>query len=108
MCLSDKNRFLILFQSGQFYMSQLVEQHLIAYYQSTVGWGEGTKQAMQRLHSGGYTYFNSGSDSTGNGVIMKLCPLAMYYTVYFDVLYKKPEFRFESPEEFESRYNSST
>jgi hypothetical protein len=90
-------------------MSTVVEQHLIAYHQSTVGWGEGTKLAMKKLSDGGYTYFNSGGDSTGNGVIMKLTPLALYYSVHFEKLSKNQHYTsVEGPEEFENRYICSS
>jgi ADP-ribosylglycohydrolase len=73
-------------------MPTIVEAHIQAYKYRTDGWGYTNKQAMERLAKGiftvlfkshflgSHTFLNSGNKETsGNGVIMKLCPLAMYY-----------------------------
>ncbi|CAF1502761.1 unnamed protein product [Adineta ricciae] len=61
-------------------MSNIVEEHIIEWKESTAGWG-GTKNAIERLATGTHTYLNSGNQAEGNGVLMKLAPLAFYYSL---------------------------
>lgn len=65
------------FQSGDL-MSHIVHEHIVEWNETTSGWG-GTKTAIERLSLGTHTYMNSGNVAEGNGVLMKLTPLAFFY-----------------------------
>jgi ADP-ribosylglycohydrolase len=61
-------------------ISNIVNEHIIEWKESIAGWG-GTKDAIERLSNGTHTYLNSGNKAEGNGVLMKLAPLAFYYSL---------------------------
>lgn len=61
-------------------MLNIVNEHIIEWKESVAGWG-GTKNAIERLANGTHTYNNSGNIAEGNGVLMKLAPLAFYYSL---------------------------
>ena len=65
-------------------MSNIVNEHIIEWKESIAGWG-GTKMAIEKLANGTHTYLNSGNQAEGNGVLMKLAPLAFYYSLYGNV-----------------------
>jgi ADP-ribosyl-[dinitrogen reductase] hydrolase len=67
-------------QSKEDFMSKIVQEHIIEWKESVAGWG-GTKNAIERLSNGTHTYHNSGNKAEGNGVLMKLAPLAFYYSL---------------------------
>lgn len=60
----------------------IVDEHVQEWWNGTDGWGNGTKSAIERIARGTHTYASSGGSSTGNGVIMKLTPLAVFF--FFD------------------------
>ncbi len=61
-------------------MANIVHEHIIEWKESVAGWG-GTKNAIERLANGTHTYLTSGNQAEGNGVLMKLAPLAFYYSL---------------------------
>jgi ADP-ribosylglycohydrolase len=67
-------------KSNENLMSNIVNEHIIEWKESVAGWG-GTKNAIERLANGTHTYLNSGNKAEGNGVLMKLAPLAFYYSL---------------------------
>jgi ADP-ribosylglycohydrolase len=67
-------------QSNEDFMSNVVTEHIIEWKESVGGWG-GTKNAIERLSNGTHTYLDSGNKAKGNGVLMKLAPLAFYYSL---------------------------
>lgn len=71
-------------QSNDDLMTNIVNEHIIEWKESTAGWG-GTKNAIERLSNGTHTYLNSGNQAKGNGVLMKLAPLAFYYSLFGNV-----------------------
>ena len=71
-------------QSNEDFMSIIVNEHVLEWKESTAGWG-GTKHAIERLLNGTHTYIDSGNNAQGNGVLMKLAPLAYYYTLFDNV-----------------------
>ncbi|CAF1229423.1 unnamed protein product [Rotaria sp. Silwood1] len=62
-------------------ITSIVDEHVREWQHCTDGWGTGTKSAIERIAQGSYSYCNSGGLSTGNGVIMKLTPLAFFFHV---------------------------
>lgn len=67
-------------QTNENLMLNIVNEHIIEWKESIAGWG-GTKSAIERLANGTHTYSNSGNNASGNGVLMKLAPLAFYYSL---------------------------
>ncbi|CAF0798788.1 unnamed protein product [Rotaria sp. Silwood1] len=67
-------------QSKEDFMLTIVNEHIIEWKESIAGWG-GTKTAIERLSNGTHTYLDSGNQAEGNGVLMKLAPLAFYYSL---------------------------
>jgi len=72
--LSDKSEEISLIQ-------HIVNEHIREWRTCTDGWGDGTKNAMEKIAHRTCSYLNSGGISTGNGVIMKLTPLAFYFFI---------------------------
>lgn len=62
-------------------INSIVDEHVKEWWDCTDGWGNGTKSAIERIAQGSYSYCNSGGSSTGNGVLMKLTPLAFFFHV---------------------------
>lgn len=60
-------------------IQRIVDEHVHEWKLCTDGWGNGTKSAIEKIVQGTCSYLNSGGTSTGNGVIMKLTPLAFYF-----------------------------
>jgi ADP-ribosyl-[dinitrogen reductase] hydrolase len=56
-------------------MARVSEAHVRAWKETTVGWG-GTRDAVARLNDGVSWRASGNPNSTGNGVLMKLLPLA--------------------------------
>ncbi len=54
-------------------MDDLARRHVAAMDKSTSGWGEGTRNAIQKIKHGA-SWKESGTDSIGNGVMMKISP----------------------------------
>jgi ADP-ribosylglycohydrolase len=67
-------------QVNENFMSNIVNEHIFEWKESIAGWG-GTKNAIERLANGTHTYIDSGNKAEGNGVLMKLAPLAFYYSL---------------------------
>jgi ADP-ribosyl-[dinitrogen reductase] hydrolase len=67
-------------EPGSIEMNLIVREHIREWQASTVGWG-GTKTAIERLHKREKGYRNSGNRAFGNGVLMKLAPLAFYFSL---------------------------
>ena len=68
------------FLHGGDLMSHIVTEHIAEWQESVDGWG-GTKTAIERLVHGTHTYADSGNPASGNGVLMKLAPLAFFYSL---------------------------
>jgi ADP-ribosylglycohydrolase len=64
----------------------IADEHVKEWRDCTDGWGNGTKSAIERIAQGSSSYHNSGDLSTGNGVIMKLTPLAFFFNVCGDTV----------------------
>jgi ADP-ribosylglycohydrolase len=67
-------------QLNEDFLLNIVNEHIIEWKESVAGWG-GTKNAIERLSNGTHTYHDSGNKAEGNGVLMKLAPLAFYYSL---------------------------
>jgi len=69
----------LIASNGGLDMQTVAAEHVNAQIESVFGWGTGTRLAVQRLRDGTHNYHNSGnSDATGNGVIMKIAPVAYF------------------------------
>eukprot|EP01012_Entosiphon_sulcatum_P027661 TRINITY_DN33358_c0_g1_i1.p1 TRINITY_DN33358_c0_g1~~TRINITY_DN33358_c0_g1_i1.p1 ORF type:complete len:388 (-),score=49.02 TRINITY_DN33358_c0_g1_i1:68-1231(-) len=67
-----------LHAKGKFDIEEVAKSHVQAYKETTIGWG-GSKFAIEKLANSTATVFTCGSTrATGNGVIMKLAPFAMF------------------------------
>lgn len=73
-----------MIEAKGFDMDAIAEYHKKAYKESTLGWGGSTRSAVKNIVDGTkwnkateVDYFSSGS---GNGVVMKMLPLAAYCT----------------------------
>jgi len=72
-------------------LDDIARCHLSAYEECSVGWGGSTKSAMERLRSGVHWkysgteggYGEKGNKGKGNGVAMKIAPLAAFYAAQF-------------------------
>jgi ADP-ribosylglycohydrolase len=62
-------------------MTSTVDEHIKEWWDCTDGWNNGTKDAIERIARGTHTYLNSGIPSSGNGIMMKLTPLAFFFYV---------------------------
>jgi ADP-ribosyl-[dinitrogen reductase] hydrolase len=62
-------------------IQSIVDEHVREWRDCTDGWGNGTKSAIEKIAQGSYSYHNSGGLSTGNGVIMKLTPIAFFFHI---------------------------
>ncbi|CAF3912097.1 unnamed protein product [Adineta steineri] len=62
-------------------IDRIVDEHVKEWWDCTDGWGNGTKSAIERIAQGCYSYCNSGGSSSGNGVIMKLTPVAFFFHI---------------------------
>jgi ADP-ribosylglycohydrolase len=78
-------------------------EHVREYDRSLIGWG-GTRTAIERLKLKTHNYTNSGNKATGNGVLMKLAPLAFYfskndfeYEEKIDIIVKVAKMTHDSP-----------
>lgn len=80
-----------LIEAGRFSMAEIVRQHILALEHTPQrefegdklprGWGKSTWESVQRLQSGLKNYMASGNTrGEGNGVLMKLAPLALWQT----------------------------
>lgn len=72
-----------LIEAGKFDMDSQATWHIKAYKESVKGWGSTTREAVKRL-SEGISWEKSGitdepNRGTGNGVCMKVAPLAPYF-----------------------------
>jgi|GEM_PF-765784 len=80
-----------LVKANGFHMETLVETHLEAYDTTPEvmhegklvkrGWGHSTTAAMEKLHAGVSPLESGTADGSGNGVLMKLAPLAYWQYV---------------------------
>jgi len=63
----------------------LVKEHIKALDESAVGWGPTTRNSVEALRKG-TSYLESGNPlGLGNGVLMKLSPLALYYSIHTEI-----------------------
>lgn len=62
-------------------ITSIVDEHVREWRNGTDGCGNGTKNALEKIAQGSCSYLNSGGTSTGNGVIMKLTPIAFFFYV---------------------------
>lgn len=74
-----------IIKAGSLDMDAQAEQHVFAATGSTRGWGKSTIEAVERL-AHGIHWSNSGrvrlpGRGTGNGVVMKLAPVAAFFAV---------------------------
>lgn len=80
-----------ILDAGGFNMDAIATQHVLAYQTSVGGWGSTTKEACQRLEAG-VPWTESGDfkgnerRGLGNGVPMKIAPLAAYFALCRDLL----------------------
>ena len=73
-------RAITKFIQGGDLINHIVNEHINEWKESIDGWG-GTKTAIERLVHGTHTYIDSGNLADGNGVLMKLAPLAFFYWI---------------------------
>lgn len=72
-----------LIKAGGIDMDVLAAAHVEAYRQSHARWGPTTLDAVRKLISGKH-WSESGLLGTGNGVVMKLAPVATHYATLVD------------------------
>jgi ADP-ribosylglycohydrolase len=72
-------------KSGRgFNMDAMVPEHIAELKASSYGWGSSTKGSIQRIVDGTHTWENSGNvKGSGNGVLMKISPLALYWAAVY-------------------------
>jgi len=69
-----------IISTGGIQLTAIAEEHVKAYQETTDGWG-GTRDAVHRLLMKTHTCLHSGNEkATGNGVVMKMAPVAFYYS----------------------------
>jgi ADP-ribosylglycohydrolase len=59
-------------------INEIARQHVIPYEESTLGWGRSTRDAIKAIKDGQNPQTASSTRGVGNGVVMKLPPLAAY------------------------------
>jgi len=69
-----------LIDAGKFDLTAIAKAHVEALKETTLGWGRGTKAAVERLANGVPPSESGSKEAAGNGVVMKLAPLAFYYS----------------------------
>jgi len=68
-----------IIETGSVNIESIAAEHINAYNETTIGWG-GTRDAVRRLVDKTHSYLNCGNaHAIGNGVLMKLAPLAFFY-----------------------------
>eukprot|EP01080_Neovahlkampfia_damariscottae_P002463 gene2463-3173_t len=77
-------------KSKCFNMDSIVEEHCFEYKRSLDGWG-GTRNAIKRLVDKTHSYKDCGNFAIGNGVLMKISPLAFYYSKQSDISWKEKQ-----------------
>lgn len=58
----------------------IAQNHIDEYHISTNGWGSGTRASVERLINGVSITESGSKESVGNGVLMKITPLAYFLT----------------------------
>ena len=69
-----------LIACGQIDMDDMARRHVEAMDDRTSGWGKGTLTAIERIKSG-ISWRESGMPTSGNGVMMKISPLAAMFAL---------------------------
>eukprot|EP00759_Apiculatamorpha_spiralis_P031332 PhF_6_TR33001/c0_g1_i1/m.48626 len=64
--------------TGEYLESRMVQEHIRQLHISGAGWGIGTRNAVLALGRGVPLTQSGNPSGTGNGVLMKLAPLAIY------------------------------
>lgn len=77
---------LAMLESGDFNMDDIAAWHVKAYKASTSGWGGTTRDAVKKLSEGCHwsesgNFEGQNNRGFGNGVVMKLAPLAAYFAL---------------------------
>lgn len=67
-----------LIESDGISLYTIAQQHINEYLISTNGWGNGTKASVERLMDGISPLESGNKESVGNGVLMKITPIAYY------------------------------
>jgi ADP-ribosylglycohydrolase len=70
-----------LIQSAKIDIHDIAQKHMDEYLLSTNGWGNGTLSSVKRLIEGCSPFESGSKESKGNGVLMKITPIAYYFTV---------------------------
>ena len=77
-------------------MESMVSEHVSALNQSTLGWGGSTREAVAKLRDGVHWLESGRNDDpkrgTGNGVVMKVAPIAAYLAIKGESILKHSDF----------------
>jgi len=69
-----------IIEAKGFNMDEIGKQHVLEWKESTVGWGSGTRTSVEKISNGVSPLSSGNIAAKGNGVIMKIAPLALYYS----------------------------
>lgn len=78
-----------LVEAGRFDMEAMARHHLKAYNESTCGWGRSTRDSLENLKNGRHWTAAAAGTGVGNGIVMKIGPLAAYYACRPESVYTK-------------------
>lgn len=70
-----------LVERGKIDIHDIAEKHINEYHISTNGWGNGTLSSVKRLMEGCSPFESGSKESVGNGVLMKITPVAYYFSL---------------------------
>jgi len=88
-------------------MEKIAAYHVKAFHETTTGWG-GTRNAVKRLADKTHTFQNCGNEgATGNGVVMKMAPLAYFYSKQSATKYPDHK-KFQEIEQFTRMTHNNT
>lgn len=81
---------LAILEAGEINMDKIAEYHVRAYKESTSGWGGTTRDAVKKISEGVHwtksgEFIGQENRGFGNGVAMKVAPLAAYFALTNEV-----------------------
>lgn len=74
-----------LLRAGGFDMRVVAGEHVLMSREGTTGWGGSTKDSIRRFEEGVPLGATGNTDGAGNGVLMKLAPLAFYHARHREI-----------------------
>lgn len=68
-----------LIKKGAIGMDDIIQEHIKAMDESDIGWGRSTLESVQRLKNGVHWSMSGNIGGAGNGVVMKISPIAAFF-----------------------------